>query len=465
MHQKTIVGEASWEGIGLHTGQHCAVTMKPATPGFGIKFKRSDIEGSRWIAADTKYVVSTQRSTNLGVGDLIIGTVEHLLAAIYGAGIDNAEIHVSGPEIPILDGSAIDFFKKIDDLPADAQDRDRQPLVIREVVHYNDEESGAEYTAIPSDHLSIECVIDFDSELIGQRYASYDIRDDFGNTLADARTFVFTDDVVALAEAGLIKGGGIDNAIVLKNKTASDEDLTRALQLIGKDNVDSIVAKVNNGFDLKYDNELARHKILDLLGDLALIGAPIQAKIIAKKPGHSGNVGFATLLKQIYQKQVRLKDMPIYDARKEPIFDVERLKTYLPHRYPFLMIDRIIELSDTHVVGVKNVTFNENFFQGHFPGNSIFPGVLQMEALAQTGGVLALSTVDNPSNHDTYFMKMDNVKFKKKVVPGDTLLLKMQLVSPIRRGIFHMKGTVYVGDQIVSEGELTAQIVDRTLVK
>ena len=462
MKQKTISKSISWQGTGLHTGEKSTVTLEPAEANFGRKIRRTDVDNGPWIPCDVRYVHSTKRSTDLQHKGVEIKTVEHLLSALYALGVDNAMISVQGPELPILDGSSNQFARDIMEVGLVEQDTDAKQFSLTEFVHFKDEESGAEYMAYPGEGLSAEVIVDYDSELIGDRHASYNGKNNYLEDIAPARTYVFTHEITELADQGLIKGGDLSNAIVLKSQHVDDEKLKSALQKLDKEDIPSILQQIETGLDLKFANEPARHKLLDLLGDLALIGVGLDAKIIAKKPGHSGNIAFARLIKSLYQKDVKLKGKPDYDPNVEPIYTIEDIQGFLPHRYPFLLVDKIIELSEKKVVGVKNITFNESFFQGHFPNNSVFPGVLQMEALAQTGGILALNNVDNPSNWDTYFLKMDNVKFKRKVVPGDTLILKMELLSPIRRGVVHMQGTAYVGDAIVSEGELTAQIVDRT---
>jgi UDP-3-O-[3-hydroxymyristoyl] N-acetylglucosamine deacetylase/3-hydroxyacyl-[acyl-carrier-protein] dehydratase len=463
MKQKTVKKAISWQGTGLHTGEPVSVTVAPADENFGIKFRIASGEGGL-IKADIKNVSSTHRSTNIKSGDIEIMTIEHLMAAMYAAEVSNAEVIVDGRELPILDGSSAVYF---DELISNIVDQEGDVSIFSpsEAFSFIDEQSGAEYTVVPSEELTIEVIIDYSQQEIGQKYASYAESENFKSELSSARTFVFTHEVIHLAKAGYIKGGSIENAMVLRSDNATDAQFMEALKELGKDNPADIIKKVNNGVNLKYDNEPARHKLLDLYGDLALLGSRLKAKIIARKPGHTGNVAFTKKLKEIQIRQSKLESIPQYDPNATPVYDTEQVKSMLPHRYPFMMVDKIIELSDTHVVGVKNITFNENFFMGHFPGNSVFPGVLQMEALAQTGGILALSKVETPSNWDTYFVKMDAVKFKRKVVPGDTLILKMELLAPIRRGMVQMRGTTYVGNQIASEGDLTAQIVDRTKLK
>lgn len=463
MKQKTVNKAITWRGIGLHTGESVTVTVSPAEENFGIKFRSQSDEGTL-IKADIKNVSSTHRSTNIKTGNTEIMTIEHLMAALYAADVSNAEIIVDGRELPILDGSAAPYF---DALVSNVVEQEAEATVFAPNTAFSfiDEQTGAEYTVVPSDELTIEVIIDYTQQEVGQKYASYSESTSFKKELSTARTFVFTHEVIHLAKAGYIKGGSIENAMVLRSDNATDAQFMDALRELGKDNPDDIIQKVNQGVSLKYDNEPARHKLLDLYGDLALLGSRLKAKIIARRPGHTGNVAFTKKLKEVQILQSKLQTIPQYDPNVEPIYNTEQIKGMLPHRYPFLMVDKIIELSETHVVGVKNITFNENFFMGHFPGNSVFPGVLQMEALAQTGGILALSGVETPSNWDTYFVKMDAVKFKRKVVPGDTLILKMELLAPIRRGMVQMRGTTYVGNQIASEGDLTAQIVDRTKLR
>ena len=463
MKQKTLINKFELEGIGLHTGEKVAMVCHPAEANSGVVFKRTDVEGQPIIEANIMFVDSTYRSTCLKKNEVYIYTIEHLLSALSGLNISNVLIELSGPEVPILNGSALPFVEKIIEAGIIDQDEDVRYIEFDEVLEFTDEVSGAEYMYVPTskeNECEITSIIDYNSK-VGRQVAVYNSTISYEKEIAPSRTFVFVNELEELFQKGVIKGGRVDNAIVFSHEGYSPE---KVKELATRFNVKEDVLVDNgilNGLTLQFPNEPARHKLLDLIGDLYLLKNPIKGKIIATRPGHTGNIAFAKFLRDINLKNIRLKGKPKYSLVQEPIFNVEQIKEFLPHRYPFLLVEKIIELSDNHVVGVKNISVNEAYFEGHFPGNPVFPGVLQMEALAQTGGILALTTVDVPENWDTYFLKMDNVKFKKIVRPGDTLLLKMKLLTPIRRGIVHMQGTAYVGDSIVSEGELTAQIIKR----
>lgn len=461
MKKQTIEKPTSLSGKGLHSGEFVNMTIHPAESNHGIKFKRTDIEGNPVLNADVNLVSDTNRGTKLKNSQTEVGTVEHIMSALFALGIDNALIELDGPEVPIMDGSALPFVKAIKSAGIIEQDEDKEIFIVEETITYTDD-SGAELVLMPSDKYEVTTMIDFDSPVLGQQYAELDDISKYEEEIAPCKTFVFVHELVNLIDQDLIKGGDLENAIVIANEKITQESLDTIAQKIEIPEIEFNMEGIVNKSDLKFSNEPARHKLLDVIGDLALVGRPIQGKLVASKPGHKTNIEFAKIIKKQIVQARKLKGKPKYDPNIEPVYNIEQIKGLLPHRYPFLMVDKVILIKNDLVVGVKNVTGNESFFQGHFPGNPVFPGVLQMEALAQTGGILALHSQEDPSDWDTYFLKMDNVKFKKMVIPGDTVILKMELLSPIRRGIVHMQGTAYVGNNIVSEGELTAQIIKRS---
>ncbi len=462
MKQSTIQNPVSVHGVGLHTGKNVTLTFKPAAPNHGFRFQRVDLPDQPVIPADVKLVISTNRSTTLKSGEAQVSTVEHVLSALTGLHYDNVLLEIDGPEMPIMDGTSMPFVNALLSAGREMSDVDRDYFVVTEPIAYKDEVTGTELLALPADQFEATVMIDFNSLVLGQQFASLSSLDDYVEAIAPCRTFVFLHELEKLLDMGLSKGGDLNNAIVIADRKMEQDELDALSQKMGKPGgVQVNEAGVLNTVKLHFPNEPARHKLLDVIGDLALIGKPIKGKIVATKPGHTANIEFAKLLKKHLMEKRRLIGIPKYDPEKEPILDIHGVSARLPHRYPFLMVDKIIEISANHVVGIKNVTMNEALFQGHFPGNPIFPGVLQIEAMAQTGGILALHNVPDPGNWDTYFLKIDNAKFKAKVLPGDTLILKLELLEPIRRGIVHMQGTAYVGSKIVSEGELTAQIVRR----
>lgn len=462
MNQFTIKSAVTIEGIGLHTGAPVKITFRPAPTNHGVRFKRVDVEGHPVLNADVSRVITTMRGTTIESGGVELSTIEHALSALTGLQIDNVLIEVNGPELPILDGSAKLYVEKFKAAGLEEQDEAKEYFEVLEPILYRDEQTGAELLALPADEFEVTTMIDFNSSVITQQFASFSYQDDYEKEIAPCRTFVFLHELEQLYNLGLIRGGTLDNAIVIANEPVPQQKLDDLAKKLNKPSIRFGEAGVLNETNLYFNNELARHKLLDVLGDITLLGKPIKGRIIAKKPGHAANVAFTKILKKKLQEQRKLKGKPHYDPDQKPLFNTVQIAEWLPHRYPFLLVDKIIEMSDNHVVGVKSITFNEAFFQGHFPSNPLFPGVLQIEAMAQTGGILALSTVEDPGNWDTYFLKIENARFKNRVVPGDTMLLKMELMAPIRRGICQMYGTAYVGNKIVSEAELTAQIVKRS---
>ncbi|MCD0469859.1 bifunctional UDP-3-O-[3-hydroxymyristoyl] N-acetylglucosamine deacetylase/3-hydroxyacyl-ACP dehydratase [Flavobacterium sp. JAS] len=455
--QKTIKNEISLTGVGLHTGKEVTMTFKPAPINNGFTFVRVDLQGQPVIEADANYVVNTQRGTNLEKLGVKIQTPEHVLAALVGCDLDNIIIELNASELPIMDGSSKYFVEAIENAGIEEQDAKRNVYVVKEVISFTDETTGSEILVMPSDDYQVTAMVDFGTKVLGTQNATMKSIADFKEEIANSRTFSFLHELESLLENGLIKGGDLNNAIVYVDKEISDATMENLKKAFGKDKISVKPNGVLDNLTLHYPNEAARHKLLDVVGDLSLIGVRIQGKIIANKPGHYVNTQFAKKLAKIIKIEQR-NHVPVYDLNLEPLMDIHKIMAVLPHRPPFLLIDRIIEMSDSHVVGMKNVTMNENFFVGHFPEAPVMPGVLIVEAMAQTGGILVLSTVPDPENYLTYFMKIDNVKFKHKVLPGDTLIFKCELISPIRRGICHMQANAYANGKLVTEAELMAQI-------
>ncbi|MCO5287611.1 MAG: bifunctional UDP-3-O-[3-hydroxymyristoyl] N-acetylglucosamine deacetylase/3-hydroxyacyl-ACP dehydratase [Chitinophagaceae bacterium] len=460
-YQHTLKEEVTISGAGIHTGKSVTMRIKPAPGHHGIQFQRVDLPNQPTIKADVDNVVDTNRSTTIEANGGRVGTIEHLMAALTGMEIDNALIEINAEEVPILDGSAGEFIELLDKAGVTKQKEEKVYYKLHHNVSLEDPAKKVEMVALPYNGYRINTLIDFNSQVLGTQHADLKSLADFKAEIASCRTFCFFHELEALVNNNLIKGGDINNAIVVVDKQVDEEQVKRISKVFHKTDVKVSEAGILNNLTLRFPNEPARHKLLDVVGDLSLVGYPFKAHIIANRPGHSTNIKFAKKIKEHIKKYKYRENIPHYDPTLPPLLDIQQVENTLPHRFPFLLVDKIIELTDHHVVAIKNVTFNEPFFQGHFPSNSVMPGVLIVEALAQAGGFIAIPR-DTTDKYDTYFLKIENCKFKQKVVPGDTLILKMELVSPIRRGICEMKGTAFVGDKLVAEAVLIAQIIKRT---
>jgi len=456
--QRTIAKEVSLTGVGLHTGENVTIKFLPAAENHGYAFKRVDLEGEPIIEADANYVINTQRGTNLEKRGVKIQTSEHVLAALVGLQIDNVIIELDAPEPPIMDGSSKFFVEALENAGIVEQEAMREIYVVKDVISYKDEATGSEITVIPSDEYQVTTMVDFGTKVLGTQNATLDHLSDFKSEIADARTFSFLHELEMLLENGLIKGGDLNNAIVYVDKEISEATMKKLEKAFNKKKLSVKPNGILDNLTLHQPNEAARHKLLDVIGDLALAGMRIRGKVIANKPGHFVNTQFAKKLSKIIKTEKR-NNIPNVDLNQPPLMDIIKIMDMLPHRPPFLLIDKILELSDTHVIGLKNVTMNEPFFVGHFPGAPVMPGVLQLEAMAQTGGILVLTTVPDPENYLTYLLKIDNVKYKQQVVPGDTLIFRLDLMQPIRRGICQMHAKAYANGKLVSEAEIMAQII------
>lgn len=457
--QRTLAKEISLNGKGLHSGISVTITFKPAPANHGYKFCRVDLPGKPIIDALAENVTDTSRGTTLFQNNASVATIEHVLAALHGLMIDNALIELNGPEAPIMGGSSFAFVKAIKESGIIELKEERNYFVVKQKIVFSDEEHGIDLIVYPDDHLSINVLIDYNSKILGNQYAILNTIDDFEEEISKSRTFVFFHELEPLHKMGLIKGGEIDNAIVILEKEVEQSEIDRISKLLNRPGISTHTAGILNNIELRYPNEPARHKLLDFMGDLALVGHPIKGKVVATRPGHYANTRLAKLMRQEMKKALSKKDIPVYDPSMPPVLTIEDIKKRLPHRSPFLLVDKIISLDENTVVGIKNVTYNEPFFQGHFPEEPVMPGVLLVEALAQAGGLLVLNNVGEPEKYSTYFLKIDKLKFKHKVVPGDTVILKMEMIEPLRRGIVAMYGQAFVGNTLVVEGEMVAQII------
>jgi UDP-3-O-[3-hydroxymyristoyl] N-acetylglucosamine deacetylase/3-hydroxyacyl-[acyl-carrier-protein] dehydratase len=459
--QKTILKEISLKGIGLHSGKVVNLTFKPAESNLGYCFKRMDLDKQPEIKAVAENVIITARGTTIEENGAQVMTIEHLCAALYGLGIDNVKIEIDGPEVPILDGSSKYFVQALKQVGHKDQDADRIYFTIKEKIIFCDKKNNIEIVAYPDDKLSIDIHIDYNSKVIGNQYASIDSLDEFENEISGCKTFVFLHELEALANNNLIKGGGLDNALVIVEKQMTQKELDHLADLLNKPKVKVMPEGILNNTELTFQNEPARHKLLDVVGDLSLTGMPIKAKIIARKPGHYANTEFAKIIRKMIKKEMSKSIPPVYNPNLPPLFDVLEIQKRLPHRPPFLLVDKITYMDEWVICGIKNVTMNEAFFVGHYPNEPIMPGVLQIEAMAQVGGILLLSRVPNPENHTLYFLKIENIKFKQKVVPGDTLNIRMRLLEPVKRSIALTYGQIFVGDTLVMEGNFMAQVAKK----
>jgi UDP-3-O-[3-hydroxymyristoyl] N-acetylglucosamine deacetylase / 3-hydroxyacyl-[acyl-carrier-protein] dehydratase len=461
MKQTTIKKAVTVSGVGLHTGANVQLTFMPAPVNHWYKFQRVDLENKPVIEADCDLVVDTSRGTTLEKHGARVSTVEHALAALVGLEIDNVLLQIDGPEMPIMDGSSKPFVDLLLEAGIVEQDAEREYFIVPSNVHYNDTNNKVEMVAMPLDDYRATVMVDYNSPVLGSQHATITNLSEFESQIASCRTFCFLHELEMMISNNLIKGGDLNNAIVIVDRVVEDHEMERLAKIFNKPKVEVRKEGILNNVELRFQNEPARHKLLDLLGDLALIGMPIKAQIMAARPGHGSNVAFAKKIKAIIKKMKKksINDAPVYNPNVKALYEHKDISRFLPHKHPFLLVDKILEKSPTHVLAIKNITADQYFFNGHFPGDPIFPGVLQLEAMAQAGGVLVLSEVPDPENYATLFLKIDNAKFKDKVVPGDTLVMKLELMEPIRRGICLMRGRAYVGEKLVSEAEMMAQIV------
>jgi UDP-3-O-[3-hydroxymyristoyl] N-acetylglucosamine deacetylase/3-hydroxyacyl-[acyl-carrier-protein] dehydratase len=459
--KRTLKSPITVSGVGLHTGESATLTIHPAEENYGYKFQRIDVEGKPIIEADCDLVVDTSRGTTLGKNGVKVSTVEHVLAALVGMQIDNAHIEIDGPEVPIMDGSSKPFVEAIEKAGFVEQNAIREYFVVDHTLTYEDTEKNVEMLMVPSEEYRLTVMVDYNSDVLGTQHASMYHIGEFQEEISKCRTFVFLHELEALLKHGLAKGGDLNNAIVIVAQEVTQEKLDELARLFNKPSMKVVGKGVLNNLKLQYQNEPARHKLLDIVGDMALVGMPLKAHILSARPGHAGNVAFAKKIKVLIKAKKAMKKAGIvhFDLNREPLYNINDITRMLPHRYPFLMVDKIMEMDSTSIVGVKNISFNEPFFQGHFPDNPVFPGVLQIEAMAQVGGIFALSQVPDPEFYSTYFMKIDGVKFKQKVIPGDTVVFKLNLESPIRRGLVNMRGIAYVNGKEVCEAVMLAQVI------